>query len=174
MGYYTHYQLSWENAPAKFDLDEAIIHLSETESVTEPKLQERVEVSTSISIVPQPGLIRPYALVGGASGGHAAGTRMEMLALADAIKQHLDLSEEDKRYRMTQRQWRDVLCRQDAVKWYEFAKDMTRLSVAYPDTTFILDREGENRDDITKEYFRGGQHETVKAQIIFEPAWYGQ
>ena len=54
------------------------------------------------------------------------------------------------------------------VKWYEFKEDMTRLSLAYPKMIFVLHRSGEENGDMTREYFRNGQHRQVKARIEWD------
>ena len=55
----------------------------------------------------------------------------------------------------------------DVYKWYEHAEDLTLLSEKIPNITFILYGEGEERDDIWKEYFKNGKCVHVDAEIVF-------
>ena len=56
----------------------------------------------------------------------------------------------------------------DETKWYEHTYDMVKFSKKFPDVTFCLSGEGEERDDIWREYYHNGEAEECRAQIIFE------
>ncbi len=45
----------------------------------------------------------------------------------------------------------------DEVKWYDHDKEMLALSVAFPDVTFRLYGEGEERDDVWQTYYKNGK-----------------
>lgn len=55
----------------------------------------------------------------------------------------------------------------DSMKWYDRREDMTRISIRYPNTLFIIAGAGEDSDDKWKEYYRNGQMEHVYAEITY-------
>jgi hypothetical protein len=56
----------------------------------------------------------------------------------------------------------------DSIKWYDCEKDMREFSKKYPNTTFLIDGEGEESGDIWKSYFKNGKMFTAKATMVFE------
>ena len=52
-------------------------------------------------------------------------------------------------------------------KWYDHEKDMKLLSQIYPETTFLLEGEGEESGDIWRKYFKNGKMQVCKAEIVF-------
>ena len=55
----------------------------------------------------------------------------------------------------------------DSCKWYEHEKHMKELSKIYPETTFLLEGEGEESGDIWQKYFKNGKMQVCKAEIVF-------
>lgn len=53
----------------------------------------------------------------------------------------------------------------DDWKWYEHQKDMKAISRAFPDVLFTLSGEGEEAEDIWKEYYLNGKVQVEKAVI---------
>lgn len=51
--------------------------------------------------------------------------------------------------------------------WYDHKIDMSRLSIAFPNTLFILWGRGEESDDLWKEYYLGGKCQAVKGEIVY-------
>ena len=57
--------------------------------------------------------------------------------------------------------------RNDPCKWYIHEQDMKELSKIYPETTFLLEGEGEESGDIWRKYFKNGKMQVCKAKIVF-------
>jgi len=55
----------------------------------------------------------------------------------------------------------------DSCKWYTHEQDMKELSKSYPETTFLLEGEGEESGDIWQKYFKNGKMQVCKAEIVF-------
>ena len=55
----------------------------------------------------------------------------------------------------------------DSYKWYIHEQDMKELSKIYPETTFLLEGEGEDSEDIWRKYFKNGKMQACKAKIVF-------
>ena len=55
----------------------------------------------------------------------------------------------------------------DECKWYDHTYDMMKISKMFPEVTFCLSGDGEERDDMWREYFHNGEVEECHAQIIF-------
>lgn len=53
-------------------------------------------------------------------------------------------------------------------KWYDHTYDMTKFSKLFPNVTFKLHGDGEERDDMWNEYFHNGVTEECRAQIIYD------
>lgn len=53
-------------------------------------------------------------------------------------------------------------------KWYSHRKDMKHLSLCYPNIVFLLSGEGEENDDVWKEYYKNGKYQVCKAKISFD------
>lgn len=56
----------------------------------------------------------------------------------------------------------------DSCKWYDWRKDLKRLSEQFPDTKFTLEGKGEEQGDHWIAYFLGGKCQVCTAQITFE------
>lgn len=54
-------------------------------------------------------------------------------------------------------------------RWYEWAKDMKRLSSRYPDTLFTLHGSGEEKGDLWVAYFRADKMQIAEAVITLAP-----
>ena len=62
----------------------------------------------------------------------------------------------------------------DMNKWYDHYDEMIFLSKEFPSLYFELEGQGEDRDDLWKEYFHNGEGMHSDAQITFDtPEWYG-
>lgn len=59
-------------------------------------------------------------------------------------------------------------CLGDTLKWYDHQKDMITLSKEFPEVMFMLEGEGEERDDIWRLYVHNGEWELCTARIEFE------
>ena len=55
----------------------------------------------------------------------------------------------------------------DAVKWYDHAIDMTKLSEKYPTVKFELYGEGEEQGDIWKKIFLGGKMKYLLVELVW-------
>jgi hypothetical protein len=56
----------------------------------------------------------------------------------------------------------------DDCKWYDHAKDMREFSKLFPNVTFRLHGEGEERDDMWYEYFHNGDYEDCYVHITYD------
>ncbi len=56
----------------------------------------------------------------------------------------------------------------DEIKWYDCEDDMKSFSKKYPNTTFLIDGEGEESGDVWKAYFKDGKMFKTKAVFTFE------
>lgn len=57
------------------------------------------------------------------------------------------------------------------LKWYEFEKDMKKLSEAYPEIKFTLHGEGEDNDDLWNLYAYKGEIQIEFAKITYEKSY---
>lgn len=55
----------------------------------------------------------------------------------------------------------------DAVKWYEEERDMTEVSIEFPHVYFIVNGEGEDREDIWEHHYRNGMFQELYASLVF-------
>lgn len=55
----------------------------------------------------------------------------------------------------------------DECKWYDHEYDMMQVSKMFPDVIFRLSGDGEEREDMWREYFHNGEVEECRAQVIF-------
>jgi len=55
----------------------------------------------------------------------------------------------------------------DAMKWYTHERDMIEHSLKYPDYVFMIEGEGESRDDLWRQYFYNGIMLTYPASIEY-------
>ena len=56
----------------------------------------------------------------------------------------------------------------DEAKWYDHETDMRELSRKFPNMTFCLEGDGEDREDMWREYYHNGDMEYCPAQIVYE------
>ena len=56
----------------------------------------------------------------------------------------------------------------DETKWYDHTYDMVKLSKLFPEITFKLHGDGEEKEDMWNEYFHNGKSEECPARIIYE------
>lgn len=54
------------------------------------------------------------------------------------------------------------------VKWYDYEKDMLLYSKKHPKVVFLIEGEGEDREDIWRAYFKNGRNYRIKGTISFE------
>lgn len=59
-------------------------------------------------------------------------------------------------------------CLGDCLKWYDHADDMLKLSKEFPDVMFMLEGEGEERDDNWRLFVQNGEWELCTANIVYE------
>ena len=52
--------------------------------------------------------------------------------------------------------------------WYNYKDDMKKLSLAFPDTYFLLYGAGEEQGDVWKAYFYNGKVQIIKATLTFK------
>lgn len=55
----------------------------------------------------------------------------------------------------------------DVMKWYDYDKDMIELSKLYPEATFRLSGDGEDRDDMWMCYYKNGKSELCPVSIVY-------
>ena len=56
----------------------------------------------------------------------------------------------------------------DEHKWYEHDKDMTEISLMFPNMVFCLHGEGEEQGDLWNTYYFNGKSETCCARIVYD------
>lgn len=54
-------------------------------------------------------------------------------------------------------------------KWYDFEKDMTSLSLMYPDNVFQVDGIGEEAGDVWRSYYVNGKSHSCKVVTTYSP-----
>lgn len=61
----------------------------------------------------------------------------------------------------------------DSMKWYDYEQDMLALSTQFPDMLFCLYGNGEDSDDIWREFFRNGKSCYQRIKMFYDPppAW---
>ena len=60
----------------------------------------------------------------------------------------------------------------ESEKWYDHKDDMRLVSTHYPECKFILEGQGEEPDDMWREYYYNGHLQTAFARIEFDdPIW---
>ena len=53
-------------------------------------------------------------------------------------------------------------------KWYDHDEDMVKLSLRFPDYTFILEGEGEENGDLWRAIYHDGQMEELNVKIVYK------
>ena len=64
----------------------------------------------------------------------------------------------------------------DSVKWYQWDKDMTKLSMKFFTTIFKVIGDGEESEDNWVAYFINGKHQHENAAMVypeFDPSYFG-
>lgn len=56
----------------------------------------------------------------------------------------------------------------ESVKWYNHAEDMDKISIQFPDMTFMLEGHGEDFGDIWRDYYKNGECNSCRGEIKFE------
>lgn len=56
----------------------------------------------------------------------------------------------------------------DSVKWYNHDDDMKRISIQFPDMTFMIEGHGEEFGDLWRCYYKNGEQEFCRGEIFFE------
>lgn len=59
-------------------------------------------------------------------------------------------------------------CLGDTLKWYDHHDDMITLSKEFPEVMFMLEGEGEERDDNWRLFVQNGEWEICHGKICFE------
>ena len=59
-------------------------------------------------------------------------------------------------------------CLNDSLKWYDHQGDMITLSKEFPEVMFMLEGEGEERDDNWRLFVQNGEWEVCHGTIRFE------
>ena len=54
------------------------------------------------------------------------------------------------------------------MKWYDHDDDLIALSKKFPDVTFVLYGEGEERDDNWITYYKNGDYEYCNGRIVYD------
>ena len=57
---------------------------------------------------------------------------------------------------------------EESRKWYNYKNDMRKLSLAFPNTYFLLYGVGEEQGDVWKAYFCNGKVQIIKATLSFK------
>ena len=57
---------------------------------------------------------------------------------------------------------------EDIMKWYDHEENMCELSKLFPNVLFTLEGNGEDRDDIWREYYYNGKFQYAPAVITFD------
>lgn len=57
----------------------------------------------------------------------------------------------------------------ELMKWYEYDEDMRKLSKQFPDFLFILEGDGEDPDDLWRNYYYNGKCQHCPARIEYDP-----
>lgn len=66
----------------------------------------------------------------------------------------------------------EVIVAWESMKWYSHRDDMMLLSEKFPECKFVLCGEGEEREDLWKEYYYNGGFQYAPAYITYEePRW---
>lgn len=58
---------------------------------------------------------------------------------------------------------------EEACKWYEHEEDMLELSRAFPNVTFKLHGDGEEKEDMWDSYYKNGKSVNYQAKIVIPP-----
>ncbi|MGI9570359.1 MAG: hypothetical protein ACR2PH_11620 [Desulfobulbia bacterium] len=53
-------------------------------------------------------------------------------------------------------------------KWYSYHENMIEVSKDNPDRLFQLDRDGEEKGDIERRYYKNGKYQEVKVEVVYE------
>ena len=64
--------------------------------------------------------------------------------------------------------WEDDLALYSA-KWYDWAEDISKISLKYPDRMLSLEGSGEEKGDMWKAYIKNGKMQVCNAIVTFEP-----
>ena len=56
----------------------------------------------------------------------------------------------------------------DSWKWYDHDEDMVKLSLRFPEYTFILEGEGEENGDLWRTIYHDGKLERLNVKIVYE------
>lgn len=59
-------------------------------------------------------------------------------------------------------------CFEDEIKWYDQEKDMIKYSKKHPNTTFMIEGEGEDSGDIWRAYYKNGKMFRTIGIVHFE------
>ena len=167
MGYNSVFHLTWENGPDWFNIDHVVDVLLEQD--VKRKYSTAREIDDNL-VVKQfndtfnlnTGKSSDYVLEGEIFQS-AECNRHELIRLANHITAKLGYDDREIRRRSIIYH----MLNGDSGKWYDYQEDMKAVSNKYPSITFILDRKGENPDDLEKSYYKFGKSEVIKAEITY-------
>lgn len=57
---------------------------------------------------------------------------------------------------------------EDCVKWYNHRTDMCNFSKNHPEVLFELDGEGEEGEDLWKEYYKEGKYQEARGKVTYD------
>ncbi len=52
-------------------------------------------------------------------------------------------------------------------KWYDHEYEIANISRKFPTVLFVLEGQGERRDDLWRKYFRGGKVRRIKPELVW-------
>lgn len=80
--------------------------------------------------------------------------------------------EADLEYAARNRSPLNALISDDSMKWYDHRDDMVKLSLEFPTCRFVLEGQGEDPEDMWREYYLNGHMQYAPARIEYdEPVW---
>lgn len=82
-----------------------------------------------------------------------------------AFDDHYGVFNDSEYYENTNDAWFESY---EETRWYSHEYDMIKLSKQFPNVTFKLHGEGEERDDMWNKYFRNGECEECHAHIRYD------
>ena len=168
MGYLSTYNLTWD--PKELvSIGEILDNITGTVEPEMKKLVNHRQPSWKVHLGPSNVKGFRYTIYGKNEDSPAYGSREDLLKLADLIINELGYTSQEKNNRDHRMNWYNILGGEYETKWYEYSENMTKLSNSYPEVTFILERNGEDDDDLVKHYYKNGEERSAKAQIVFDP-----
>ena len=99
-------------------------------------------------------------------------TELEIAKILCEISNWFDPSDVDENVEKSEYPLYELIS-SDMNKWYDHYDEMIILSKEFPSLYFELEGQGEDSDDLWREYFHNGEAAHSDAQITFDvPSWY--